>query len=176
MDCSTPGFPIHHQLSELAQTHVHWASDAIQPSHPLSSPSPPPFNLSQHQGHFPKSQFFTSGGQTVKTFSGLLIQTLRISLLKCGHSACLNNSYCSNSNQNPLLSQSLKERVSCICLQSLLTASVWHGISLTSLLHGRFSRGLWKSLLNISFIWTFVTKVCIAKAIVFPVVMYGCES
>ena len=48
MDCSTPGFPVHHQLLELAQTHVHRVSDAIQPSHPLSSPSPPTFNLSQH--------------------------------------------------------------------------------------------------------------------------------
>ena len=45
MDCSTPGFPVHHQLPELAQTHVHRVSDAIQPSHPLSSPSPPAFNL-----------------------------------------------------------------------------------------------------------------------------------
>ena len=52
MDCSTPGFPIHHQLPELTQTHVHWVSDAIQPSHFLSSPSPPTFNLSQHQGLF----------------------------------------------------------------------------------------------------------------------------
>ena len=52
MDCSTPGFPVHYQLPELAQTHVHWVSDAIQPSHPLSSPSPPAFNLSQHQGLF----------------------------------------------------------------------------------------------------------------------------
>ena len=46
-DCGTPGFPVHHQLPELAQTHVHRVSDAIQPSHPLSSPSPPAFNLSQ---------------------------------------------------------------------------------------------------------------------------------
>ena len=51
-DCSTPGFPVHYQLPELAQTHVHWVGDAIQPSHPLSSPSPPAFNLSQHQGLF----------------------------------------------------------------------------------------------------------------------------
>ena len=50
MDCSTPGFPVHHQLPEPAQTHVHQVSDAIQPSHPLSSPSPPALNLSQHQG------------------------------------------------------------------------------------------------------------------------------
>ena len=52
MDCSMPGFPFHHQLPELTQTHVHWVGDAIQPSHPLSSPSSPAFNLSQHQGLF----------------------------------------------------------------------------------------------------------------------------
>ena len=52
MDCSTPGLPVHHQLLEFTQTHVHWASNAIQLSHPLSSPSPPAFNLSQHQGLF----------------------------------------------------------------------------------------------------------------------------
>ena len=52
MDCSMPGLPVHHQLPELARTHVHWVSDAIQPSHPLSSPSPPAFNPSQHQGLF----------------------------------------------------------------------------------------------------------------------------
>ena len=50
VDCSTPGFPVYHQLPELAQTLVHWISDAIQPSHPLSSPSPPAFSLCQHQG------------------------------------------------------------------------------------------------------------------------------
>ena len=52
MDCSTPGFPVHHQLVEFTQTHVHWVSDAIQPSHTLLSPSPPALNLSQHQGLF----------------------------------------------------------------------------------------------------------------------------
>ena len=52
MDHSMPGLPVHHQLLELAQTHVHQVSDAIQPSHPLSSPSPPAFHLSQHQGLF----------------------------------------------------------------------------------------------------------------------------
>ena len=49
MDCSRPGLPVHHQLPEFTQTHVHRVSDAIQPSHPLSSPSPPTFNLSQHR-------------------------------------------------------------------------------------------------------------------------------
>ena len=52
MHYSTPGFPVHHQLPELAQTHVHSVGGAIQPSHPVPSPSPPAFNLSQHQGHF----------------------------------------------------------------------------------------------------------------------------
>ena len=52
MDCSTPGSPAHHQLTELTQTHVHRVGDAIQPSHPLLSPCPPAFNLSQHQSLF----------------------------------------------------------------------------------------------------------------------------
>ena len=52
MDCSTPGFPVYHQLPEFTQTLVHRVGDAIQPFHPLSSPSPPAFNLSQNQGLF----------------------------------------------------------------------------------------------------------------------------
>ena len=66
MDCSTPGFPVHHQLPELAQTHVHQVSDAIQPSHPLLSPSPPAFNLSEHQGLF---QWVSSSHQMAKYWS-----------------------------------------------------------------------------------------------------------
>ena len=65
MDCSTPGFPVFHYLLEFAQTHVHWVGDAIQPSHPLSSPSPPTLNLSQHQGLFPTSRLFASSGQCI---------------------------------------------------------------------------------------------------------------
>ena len=52
MNCSMPGLPVHHQLLELIQTHVHWVGDAIQPFHPLSSPSPPAPNPSQHQNLF----------------------------------------------------------------------------------------------------------------------------
>ena len=63
LDCSTPGFPIHHQLLELVQTHVHSVGDAIQPSHLLLSPSPPAFNLSQHQGLF---QWVSSSHQMAK--------------------------------------------------------------------------------------------------------------
>ena len=63
MDCSTPGFPVLHHLPDLAQTHVQWVSvsGVMQPSHPLPSPSPPAFNLSQH----PISQLFASGGQSI---------------------------------------------------------------------------------------------------------------
>ena len=63
MDRSTQGFPVHHQLPEFTQTHVHWVGDAIQPSHPLPSPSPPAFNLSQHQSLF---QWVSSSHQVAK--------------------------------------------------------------------------------------------------------------
>ena len=61
--CSTPGFPVHHQLPEFTQTHVHRVSDAIQPSHPLSNPCPPTFSLSQHQGLF---QWVSSSHQVAR--------------------------------------------------------------------------------------------------------------
>ena len=63
MNCSTSGLPVYHQLPEFTQTHVHRVGDAIQPSHPLSSPSPPAFNLSQHQGGF---QWVSSSHQAAK--------------------------------------------------------------------------------------------------------------
>ena len=63
MNCNTPGFPVLHYLPEFAQTHVHWVSDAIPPSHPLSSPSPPVLNLSQHQDLF---QWVSSSYQVAK--------------------------------------------------------------------------------------------------------------
>ena len=80
MDCSTPGFPVHHHPLELAQTHVHRVSDAIQPSHPLSSPSPA-FNLSQHQGlpngsvlhiRWPKYWNFSFSISPSNEYSGLI--------------------------------------------------------------------------------------------------------
>ena len=85
MDCSTPGFPVYHQLLEPTQTHVHvhWVGDAIQPPHPLSSPSPPTFNLSQHQGFFfkkelvlhtwwPKYWSFSFSSSPSNVYSGLI--------------------------------------------------------------------------------------------------------
>ena len=64
MDCSTPGLPVHHQLPDFTQTHVHWVGDAIQPSHPLSSPSPPAPSPSQNQSLFQWVNS-ASGGQNI---------------------------------------------------------------------------------------------------------------
>ena len=66
MNRSTPGLPVHHQLPDFTQTHVHWVSDAIQPSHPLTSPSPPAPNPSQHQSLF---QWVNSSHQVAKDWS-----------------------------------------------------------------------------------------------------------
>ena len=82
LNCSTPGFPIHHQLPELAQTHVHRIGDAIQPCHPLSSPFPPALNLSQHQGlsrrvsflhiRWPKNWSYSFSISPSSEYSGLI--------------------------------------------------------------------------------------------------------
>ena len=75
MDCSMPGFPVHHQLLEFTQTHIHWVGDAFQPFHPLSSPSPPTFNLSQHQGlhiRWPKYWSFSFSISPSNEYSGLI--------------------------------------------------------------------------------------------------------
>ena len=74
MDCSTPGLHVHHQFPELIQTHVHWVSDATQPSHPLSSPSLPTFNLSQHQGLFK----WVSSGQSIGVSASISILPVNI--------------------------------------------------------------------------------------------------
>ena len=70
MNCSMSGLPVHHQLPEITETRVHWVGNAIQPSHPLSSPSPPALNLSQHQGFlffffFPMNPLFTTSGHSI---------------------------------------------------------------------------------------------------------------
>ena len=74
MDCSTPGLPVHQQLVEFTQTHVHWVSDAIQPSHPLLSPSPTAFNL----WFFPMSQPFESGGQGIGASASASVPPMNI--------------------------------------------------------------------------------------------------
>ena len=107
IDCSTPVLPVHHQLLELTQTHVHQVSDAIQPSHPLWSPSLPAFNLSQHQGLY-KCQFFASCGQSTGVSASALVfptniqdwfplgLTGLISLQSKGHSRVFSNTTVQN--------------------------------------------------------------------------------
>ena len=77
MDCSMPDLPVHHQLPEFTQTHVHWVSDAIQPSHLLSSPSPPTFSLSQHQGLF-KWVSSSRGGQSIGVSASASVLSMNI--------------------------------------------------------------------------------------------------
>ena len=81
MDCSMPGLPVHHQIPEFTQTHAHWGGDASQPSHPLSSPSPPAFNHSQHQDlsnesvlciRWPKYWSFSFSISPSNEYSGLI--------------------------------------------------------------------------------------------------------
>ena len=77
MDSSTPGLPVHHQPPELTQTDIHWVSDAIQPSHPLSSPFPPAFSVSQHQGLF---QWVSSLHQVAKVWEFQLQHVLSMNI------------------------------------------------------------------------------------------------
>ena len=106
MDCSTPSFSVLHNFLELAQTHIHWVGNVIQPFRFLSSLSPPAFNLFQHQGFFfPMSQLFASGGQSIRASASasvppmntqdwfplgltslILHQTSKCSLLRCNQS------------------------------------------------------------------------------------------
>ena len=72
MDCSMPGLPVHHQLREFIQTHVRWVGDAIQPSHPLSSPFSSCLQFFPESGSFPVSQLFTSGGQIIGVSASVL--------------------------------------------------------------------------------------------------------
>ena len=72
MDCSLSGLPVHHQHPEYTQTHVHWVGVAIQPSHPLSSLSPPAFNLSQHQGLFRWPKYWSFSNRPSNEYSGLI--------------------------------------------------------------------------------------------------------
>ena len=77
VDRSTPGFPVHHQLPEPTQTHVHWVGDAIQPSHPLSSPFLLP-SIFPRPESFQMSQFFTSGGQSIRVSASASVLPVNI--------------------------------------------------------------------------------------------------
>ena len=78
MDSSTPGFPFLHHLPELTQTHVHWVSDAIQPSHPQSFPAPPAYIFFPASGSFPMSQLFEWGGQSIGVSASVSVLPMNI--------------------------------------------------------------------------------------------------
>ena len=78
IDCSTPGFPVLHCLSELAQTHAHWVNDTIQPSHPLSPSYPTALNIFQHPKLFQWGHLFTSGGQSIGASASASILPMNI--------------------------------------------------------------------------------------------------
>ena len=121
MDCSTPGFPVHHQLPEPTQTHVHRIGDAIQPSHPLLSP-------------FPPITSWQIDGETMETVTDFIFLGSKITA----------DGYCSHEIKRRLL----LGRKAMIKLDSILK-----------------SRDI-----------TLPTKVCVVKAMVFPAVVFGCES
>ena len=91
MDCSTPGLPVHHQLQEFTRTHVHWVGDAIQPSHPLSSHSPPVFNHSQHQGFF---KWVSFSHPVAKSFGSIYMSVLIFQFVQPSSSPTVVGSCC----------------------------------------------------------------------------------
>ena len=113
MNHSMPGLPVHHRLLESTQTHVHWVSDAIQPSHPLSSPFPPAFNLSQHQGLF---QWKSSLHQVAK----VLYWSLSLSI--------------GSSNEDSGLISFRMDWLDLLAVQGTLTSFLWHHSSKVSIL------------------------------------------
>ena len=122
MDCSMPGLPVHHQVPDFAQTHVHWVNDAIQPSHPLSSPSPPAPKPSQHQGLF---QWVSPLHQVPK----VLLEEIQLFSAKCRETSesILDDFKIEwDGNQGDYVKQSLK--ISCIifliCISRLKTNEV----------------------------------------------------
>ena len=110
-DHNMPGLPVRHQLLELTQTHVHWVSDAIQPSHPLSSPFFSCLQSFPASGSFPVSQFFTSGGQSIGASASASVLPMHIqdwfplgwtgwiSLQSKGPNDINNNNNCSSHGQ-----------------------------------------------------------------------------
>ena len=144
MNCSTPGLPVHHHLLEFTQTHIHRVSDAIQPSHPLSSPSPRAPNPSQQSESFPVSQFFTSGGQSI----GVSAST---SVLPNEHSGpiCLRMDWLDLLAVQGTLKSLLQHH-------SSKTSILWHSAFFTvQLSHPYMTTGKTIALTR----WTFVSKV-----------------
>ena len=200
MDCSTPGLPVHHQLPEPTQTHVHSVSDAIQPSHSRSSPFPPVFDFSQHQGLFQwtgsshqvakvlefqlKHQSFQWIFRTDFLYGGLLdllaVQgtlksllqhnTSKTSILQCSAFFIfqLSHPYVTTGKTIALTRQAFVGKVMSLLLNMLSSLVI-------TFLLGKKTVKNPDSVLKSRDI-TLLTKVLLVEAMVFPVVMYGCES
>ena len=141
MDCSIPGFPVHHQLLELVQTHVHRVSDAIQPSHPLPSPSPPAFDHSQHQGLF---KWVSYSHQVAKVLSFSISPSNEYSGLISFRMDWLDLSAVQGTLKSLLQHHSSKASI------------LWHSaFFIVELSHPYMTTGKTKTLI----IWTFVSKV-----------------
>ena len=161
MECRMPGLPVHHQLPEFIQIHVHWVSDINQPSHPLSYPSSPAFNVSQHQGLFKWVSSSVAKVRWPKYWSFNI----------------------SPSNEHSGLISFRTDWLDLLAVQedfifwaSKITADddYSHEIKINLLLGRKIMINL-DSILKIRDI-TLPTKVHLVKAMVFPVVIYGCES
>ena len=165
MDCSMPVFPVHHQPPEFTQTHVHWVSDATQPSHLLSSPSPSAFYISQHQD--------------LSKESVICIRWLKYWSLKFSISP--SNEYSGliyfriDWFDLPAVQETLKSFLQC---HNLKASIIWHLVFfIVQLSHPYMTTEKTVALTR----WSFVGKVMspfsnMLPKLVFPVFMYGCES
>ena len=134
MNRSTPGLPVHHQLPEFTQTHVRWVGDAILPSHPLSSPSPPALDLSQHQGlfkwvsslHTPiQNKKFKRKGQPIGGFTWCIVKLIPIAQLIITrlYSLCVYLYTYTHTNRDKALRQNFFTTQARVCHQQSMTCN-----------------------------------------------------
>ena len=134
VNCSMSGFPFHYQLLELAQTHIHWVGDAIQPSHPLSSPFPPAFNLSQNQGFFffQMNQFFASGGQRIGVSVSTSVLPMNIQdWFPLGWTGWIS---LQSKGLSHVFSNTTVQSISSLVLGSLCIQLIWYSVSFLNLI------------------------------------------
>ena len=175
-----PGLPVHHQLPEFTQTHVHQVGDAIQPSHPLLSPSPSSFNLSQHQGLQISSSHQVAEVLEFQLQHQSFQWTLRIDLLLDG----LVGSPWSPRNSQKSSPMPQFKSINYLALSFLYSTTLTTKITADGDCSHKIKRRLLlerKAMTNKdrilkSRVITLPTKIHLVKAMVFPVAMHGCES
>ena len=176
MDCSTPGFPVHHQLPELAHTHVHRVGDTIQPSHPLLSPSPP--SVFPASGSFPVSRLFPSGGHNIGASapaSALPVNTQDWNQCMCivGSNSLRPHGLWPTGLLCPWDSPNKNNGVGCYFLIQGIFSTQGSNLSLRCLLHCRHSlplEPLWKLWgLGFGVVWDWGQKLFASHALQFSV-------